>query len=65
MKKILILGAGMVTKPMVDYFIDICKYQVILADKIISKIQKLKKLNLFDDKKINKFVKKENSFANK
>jgi pyrroline-5-carboxylate reductase len=25
MKKVVIIGAGKMTKPMVDYFIDICK----------------------------------------
>ena len=29
MGKIAVLGAGYVVKPMIDYFIDICKYEVI------------------------------------
>ena len=31
MKKILILGAGYTVKPMVDYFLDNCGYEVILT----------------------------------
>ncbi len=36
-KTILILGAGMVVKPSVDYFLDRCKYHVIIATRTISK----------------------------
>ena len=31
MKKVLILGAGYTIKPMVDYFIDKCGYEVVMA----------------------------------
>ena len=41
MKKTLILGAGMVTKPMADYFLDRCKYQVVMATRTVSKAQKI------------------------
>jgi len=39
MKKriILILGAGMVVKPSVDYFLDRCRYHVIIAARTVSK----------------------------
>ena len=40
MKRILILGAGYTVKPMVDYFIDGCKYQVVLATQTVSKAEK-------------------------
>ncbi len=33
MKSILVLGTGYVVKPMVDYFIDKCKYQVLVASR--------------------------------
>jgi len=36
-KKILILGAGMVVKPCVDYFLDKCNYHVIIATRTVSK----------------------------
>ncbi len=41
MKKILILGAGMVTKPMVDYFIDKCGYHVTMATRTVSKAERI------------------------
>jgi len=33
MKKVLVLGTGFVVKPMVDYFIDECKYKVLVASR--------------------------------
>ncbi len=36
-KKILILGAGMVVKPAVDYFLDKCNYHVTIATRTVSK----------------------------
>ncbi len=33
MKSVLVLGTGYVVKPMVDYFIDKCKYQVLVASR--------------------------------
>jgi len=41
MKKALILGAGMVTKPIVDYFIEKCGYQVTMAARTVSKAEKI------------------------
>ena len=35
MRKVAILGAGYVVKPMVDYFIDICKYEVTIATRTV------------------------------
>ena len=32
-KKVAVLGAGMVTKPMIDYFLDHCRYGVIVATR--------------------------------
>ncbi len=36
-KKILILGAGMVVKPSVDYFLNKCNYHVTIATRTVSK----------------------------
>ena len=36
-KKILVLGAGMVVKPAVDYFLDKCNYHVTIATRTVSK----------------------------
>jgi len=33
MKKVLVLGTGYVVKPLVDYFIDKCKYNVLVASR--------------------------------
>jgi saccharopine dehydrogenase (NADP+, L-glutamate forming)/spermidine synthase len=41
MKKVVILGAGLVSKPLADYFIDHCQYQVIMATRTISKAEKI------------------------
>jgi len=41
MGKIAVLGAGYVVKPMIDYFIDICKYEVIVATRTVSKADKI------------------------
>ena len=41
MKNVLVLGAGMVSKPMVDYFLDRCKYRVTLADQFVSRAEKI------------------------
>lgn len=43
MKKVLILGAGMVSKPMFDYFHDKCKYQVVVAARNYLKATKMVK----------------------
>ena len=39
MKKVLILGAGYTIKPMVDYFIDKCQYEVVMATRTVSKAE--------------------------
>lgn len=41
MKRVAVLGAGYVVKPMIDYFIDICKYEVIVATRTVSKAEKV------------------------
>ncbi len=41
MGKIAVLGAGYVVKPMIDYFIDYCKYEVIVATRTVSKAEKV------------------------
>jgi saccharopine dehydrogenase-like NADP-dependent oxidoreductase len=40
-KKVLILGAGQVAKPMVDYFLDKCRYDVIMASRTVEKAIKI------------------------
>ncbi|MFC1492843.1 saccharopine dehydrogenase C-terminal domain-containing protein [candidate division KSB1 bacterium] len=40
MKRVLILGAGFVIKPMVDYFINMCQYDVTVATRTVSKAQR-------------------------
>lgn len=40
-KQVLILGAGMVVKPMADYFLDKCKYQVVIATRTVSFAEKI------------------------
>jgi saccharopine dehydrogenase-like NADP-dependent oxidoreductase len=41
MGKVAVLGAGYVVKPMVDYFIDVCKYEVIVATRTVSKAEQV------------------------
>ncbi|MFC2151694.1 saccharopine dehydrogenase C-terminal domain-containing protein [Bacteroidota bacterium] len=41
MRKVAVLGAGYVVKPMIDYFIDTCKYEVIIATRTVSKAEKI------------------------
>ncbi len=41
MTTVAVVGAGMMTKPMVDYFIDRCGYHVIVANRTLSKAEKL------------------------
>jgi saccharopine dehydrogenase-like NADP-dependent oxidoreductase len=41
MKKVAVLGAGYVVKPMIDYFIDGCSYEVIVATRTVSKAEKV------------------------
>jgi len=41
MRKVAVLGAGYVVKPMIDYFIDICNYEVIIATRTVSKAEEI------------------------
>ena len=41
MKKIAIIGAGLMTKPLVDYFIEKSGYQVIMVNRTLSKAEKV------------------------
>ena len=41
MKKVAVLGAGFVTKPAVDYFLDTCGYQVTVTSPNIGEAEKL------------------------
>lgn len=41
MRKVAVLGAGYVVKPMIDYFIDVCNYEVIVATRTVSKAEKV------------------------
>ncbi len=41
MSTIVVLGAGMVTKPMVDYFLDRCGYRVVMATRTVSKAERI------------------------
>jgi saccharopine dehydrogenase-like NADP-dependent oxidoreductase len=41
MKKVAILGAGLVSKPLADYLMDECQYQVIMATRTVSKAEKI------------------------
>ena len=41
MKKIALIGAGLMTKPLVDYFIEKCGYQVIMVNRTVSKAEKV------------------------
>ena len=41
MKKIAIVGAGLMTQPLVDYFIDNCGYQVIVLNRTMEKAEKV------------------------
>ncbi len=41
MTRIVVLGAGMVAKPMVDYFLDRCNYRVLIATRTVSKADKI------------------------
>jgi len=39
-KHIAVIGAGKMTGPLIDYFIDICKYEVTVADIDLDQPQK-------------------------
>ncbi|UCH93346.1 MAG: saccharopine dehydrogenase NADP-binding domain-containing protein [Candidatus Aminicenantes bacterium] len=37
MKKVAIIGAGMMSPPIANYFLDICDYQVVMVDQVAAK----------------------------
>jgi len=41
MNKVAVLGAGYVVKPAIDYLIDHCKYEIIVATRTVSKADKI------------------------
>ena len=41
MKKVLILGAGLMTKTMANYLMDKCNYEVTIASRTVSKAEKI------------------------
>ena len=41
MKKVLILGAGHVTKPIVEYLTEKCGYNVTMGARTVSKAEKI------------------------
>ncbi len=41
MKKVAIVGAGLMSQPLVDYFIDTCGYQVFVLDRILASAEKV------------------------
>jgi saccharopine dehydrogenase (NADP+, L-glutamate forming) len=67
MKKILVLGAGMVSRPMIRYLLDQPEYHVIMASRTVSKAEHMIdghpqgeafSLDVNDDKKVEDFVSK-------
>jgi saccharopine dehydrogenase (NADP+, L-glutamate forming) len=67
MKKILVLGAGMVSRPMIQYLLDQPDYHVIMASRTVSKAEQMIdghpqgeafSLDVNDDKKVEDFVSK-------
>ena len=67
MKKILVLGAGMVSRPMIQYLLDQPDYHVIMASRTVSKAEEMIhghpqgeafSLDVNDDKKVEDFVSK-------
>ena len=67
MKKILVLGAGMVSRPMIQYLLDQPYYHVIMASRTVSKAEQMIgghpqgeafSLNVNDDRKVEEFVSK-------
>ncbi|MCP4664515.1 MAG: saccharopine dehydrogenase [bacterium] len=39
MRRVAVIGAGMVTKPLVDYFIETCQYEVVMVNRTLSKAE--------------------------
>jgi saccharopine dehydrogenase (NADP+, L-glutamate forming) len=67
MKKILVLGAGMVSRPMIQYLLDQPDFHVIMASRTVSKAERMIdghpqgeafSLDVNDDKKVEDFVSK-------
>jgi len=67
MKKILVLGAGMVSRPMIQYLLDQPDFHVIMASRTVSKAEQMIdghpqgeafSLEVNDDKKVDDFVSK-------
>jgi len=67
MKKILVLGAGMVSRPMIQYLLDQPDYHVIMASRTVSKAEQMIgghpqgesfSLDVNNDKKVEEFISK-------
>ena len=67
MKKILVLGAGMVSRPMIQYLLDQPDFHVIMASRTVSKAEQMIdghpqgeafSLDVNDDKKVENFISK-------
>ena len=67
MKKILVLGAGMVSRPMIEYLLDQPDFHVIMASRTVSKAENMIQghpqgeafeLDVNNDKKVEEFVSK-------
>ena len=65
MKKILVLGAGMVSRPMIQYLLDQPDFHVVMASRTVSKAEQMIgdhpqgdafSLDVNDDKKVDEFV---------
>lgn len=65
MKKILVLGAGMVSRPMIEYLLDQPDFHVIMASRTVSKAEQMIhghprgeafSLDVNDDRKVDEFV---------
>lgn len=41
MKKVAIIGSGMMAKPVADYLMDVCKYEIIMVDQEVSRARKV------------------------
>jgi saccharopine dehydrogenase-like NADP-dependent oxidoreductase len=69
MKKVLVLGAGMVSRPLVRYLLDQPEYQVTMASRTVSKAETIidnhergiaKELNVKDDSSLDELVSQAN-----
>ena len=65
MKDVLILGAGMVSRPMVKYLLNQPEYNVVMASRTVSKAEKIidnhprglsESLNIKDNTKLEKLI---------